>query len=91
MRFFFFVSLSPFANTFCGEKREKRDERGERDSISPVRDVSEEKQKRIFEEYSQRSKFIDRFFFNDELIFLVVDEKKKVTENHQTVRCFRLT
>ena len=27
MRFFFFVSLSPFANTFCGEKREKRDER----------------------------------------------------------------
>ena len=81
MRFFFFVSLSPFANTFCGEKREKRDERGERDSISPVRDVSEEKQKRIFEEYSQRSKFIDRFsifFFNrDELIFLVVDEKKK--------------
>jgi len=39
MRFFFFVSLSPFANTFCGEKREKRDERderGERDSISPV-------------------------------------------------------
>ena len=73
MRFFFFVSLSPFANTFCGEKREKRDERderGERDYISPVRDVSEEKQKRIFEEYSQRSKFIDRFFFNrDELIF----------------------
>jgi len=59
MRFFFFVSLSPFANTFCGEKREKR---GERDYISPVRDVSEEKQKRIFEEYSQRSKFIDRFF-----------------------------
>jgi len=41
MRFFFFVSLSPFANTFCGEKREKRerDERGERDYISPVRDV----------------------------------------------------
>ena len=44
MRFFFFVSLSPFANTFCGEKREKReerderDERGERDYISPVRD-----------------------------------------------------
>ena len=39
MRFFFFVSLSPFANTFCGEKREKRDERderGERDYISPV-------------------------------------------------------
>ena len=55
MRFFFFVSLSPFANTFCGEKREKRDERGERgerDYISPVRDVSEEKQKRIIEEYS---------------------------------------
>jgi hypothetical protein len=32
--------------------------------------MSEEKQKRIFEEYSQRSKFIDRFFFHrDELIF----------------------
>ena len=38
MRFFFFVSLAPFANTICGEKREQRDERGERDYISPVRD-----------------------------------------------------
>ena len=74
MRFFFFVSLSPFANTFCGEKREKRDERGERDSISPVRDVSEEKQKRIFEEYSQKAKKgqihqFDFLFNRDELIF----------------------
>ena len=74
MRFFFFVSLSPFANTFCGEKREKRDERderGERDYISPVRDPSEEKQtnfRRIFSK-AKRSKFIDRFFLNDELIF----------------------
>jgi len=36
MRFFFFVSLSPFANTKA-EKREVRE--GERDYISPVRDV----------------------------------------------------
>ena len=65
MRFFFFVSLSPFANTFCGEKREKRDERderGERDYISPV-EMCLRKNKNEFEEYSQRSKFIDRFFF----------------------------
>ena len=49
-----------------------REMRGERDYISPVRDVSEEKQKRIFEEYSQRQRAnssIDFLFNRDELIF----------------------
>ena len=65
MRFFFFVSLSRLLRTpFFAEKREKREEieREREIYISPVRDVSEEKQKRIFENSLKGANCIDRFF-----------------------------
>ena len=90
MRFFFFVSLSrllrtPFAEK--REKREKRDERGERDFISPVRDVSEEKQKRIFSKnilIKGANASIDFLLFliaTSSFFFWSFWSKKKVTEN----------
>ena len=68
MRFFFFVSLSRLLRTPFAEKREKREMREMREVREIIslllRDVSEEKQKRIIEEYSQRQKEqMHRFFF----------------------------